>query len=109
MHPSSLFLPSPLNMKTTSFEHLINNKNYKRPHMSKQGNTITYEPFTITKIKELNVCDSINNHRIKGPINRGYQIFWSTPNTKEKYFVCGLGSDTFKRFVIPNLNLIEKP
>lgn len=94
-------------MKTISFEELIKDKDYKQPPMGKVGNKAFYKGFVITKIVELNVCDSMDGQKLDLPIDRGYQIFWLNTEGKTKYFVCGLGSDTYKKFVVPNIGKIN--
>jgi hypothetical protein len=91
-------------MKTLPFEHLINEKDYQPPNCDRINGKYAYDNINVIKIEELNVCDSLEGQRLDLPVDRGYKIFWKNENNEMKFFLCGLGSETYKNFVIPNIN-----
>lgn len=80
-------------MKTKSFESIINEKDYKRPPLE--------EDVVVEKIEELNVSDSIDGKKLSLPVDRGYKIYWKNENGELKFWACGLGSATYKKYVLP--------
>lgn len=81
-------------MKTISFESISNEKDYERP--------LIEEDVIIHHIEEINVSDSINGKRLALPVDRGYKLYWENEKGELKFWACGLGSHTYKKYVLPN-------
>ena len=82
-------------MKTISFESIIKEKDYERPLIN--------EDVAVEKIEEINVSDSIDGKKLTLPVDRGYKVYWKNKNGELKYWTCGLGSTTYKKYVLPNI------
>jgi hypothetical protein len=95
-------------MKTESFEKLIANNDYEAPMLIKIDGKNVYQDVEIIKIVEINVSDSINGQKLDLPNDRGYKLYWTNPEGKIKYWACKLGSDSYEKFVMPNLDKINK-
>ncbi len=93
---------------TESFENLINHQDYETPTLLKIDGKNSYQNIEIIKIVEINVSDSLNGQKLDLPHDRGYKLYWINPEGKIKYWTCRLSSDSYKRFVIPNLDKKEK-
>ena len=85
-------------MKTLDFDNELNNADFERPLMIGNGKNAHYVGFVVTEIEEFNMID-----KILGTTQRAYRIYWKKEDGKIKYFDCGLNTDTYKRFVIPNM------
>ena len=83
-------------MKTISFEAIINEKDYERPPIDKEN-------IAVEKIEEVNVSDSIDGKKLDLPVDRGYKIYWKNSKGEMKFWACGLGSHSYKKYVVPNV------
>jgi hypothetical protein len=85
-------------MKTLNYDVVIKHADYERPAMRMIGTEAVYDGFVVLKIEECNMRDSIIDKTF-----RAYKIHWKNKMGQPKCFYCGLGSNTYKRFVVPNM------